>query len=702
MTNREIAQEISSRIGNSPVPFDSVYSIALQIYNELGGEETQFDSVYSILLEILPLVEGGGKAIEEVDELPEDPAENKDKLFRLDNGEKDVYAAKLVSSETITTNRLPDEQQIDKAFLFETEYDRYYYKGAYKIICADGELDWYFWWPDGLDQEYFYGYATEDNAVNANNDTVTIWVDRDDSENWSEVTNTYARTEHTIDELMNGAADTLGGFAQIPIPAIYNAPESAQINWNATILDDGYGTIWWYTGEEATVEVDSETITGYKWIESYSTQPSGDYIISTKKASEIYYFGLTEDNIAFNSDTMFYYNSGSQATFEYPSKVNICTLNASNAEQIGNAYFTSKEYAYHPARTYHYYYNNEVTVHCTDGDMLMYSWVSEFGVGAITLKEPTYIYSKVEAVSTESWTPGILEEETGEYTYSSTKSALISEFNSQNKIKRESDIPDILPDIQGQIKYQREEVIEEWRWENIIPPYATTADIEALFTEPVPPSQPNDEIWYTTNTSEAIDIDPESAQYYFDKSIVSNTYSDGKGIIKFDGDLTSIEDALYNITGNYDILTSVSIPESVTNLAYGYGLFSGCYSLITAKLPTTYEGGIGDSFFSGCENLETVIIPEGTTYIGDGAFGGCLSLTTITIPSNVTNIGPSAFDNCENLTSIVCEPTTPPEVSSAVFENTNDCPIYVPGESVNDYMNAEGWSEYASRIQAIQ
>jgi len=63
MTNREIAQEISSRIGNSPIPFDSVYSIALQIYNELGGDETQFDSVYSILLEILPLVEGGGSKI---------------------------------------------------------------------------------------------------------------------------------------------------------------------------------------------------------------------------------------------------------------------------------------------------------------------------------------------------------------------------------------------------------------------------------------------------------------------------------------------------------------------------------------------------------------------------------------------------------------------------------------------------------------
>lgn len=54
-SNLELAREISARIGTEPIPFDSVYSIALQIYNELGGEEAEFDSVYSILLEILPL-----------------------------------------------------------------------------------------------------------------------------------------------------------------------------------------------------------------------------------------------------------------------------------------------------------------------------------------------------------------------------------------------------------------------------------------------------------------------------------------------------------------------------------------------------------------------------------------------------------------------------------------------------------------------
>jgi len=59
MTNQEIAQEINNRIGNSPVPFDSVYSIALEIYQELGGEESQFDSVYSILLETLNVIDSG-------------------------------------------------------------------------------------------------------------------------------------------------------------------------------------------------------------------------------------------------------------------------------------------------------------------------------------------------------------------------------------------------------------------------------------------------------------------------------------------------------------------------------------------------------------------------------------------------------------------------------------------------------------------
>jgi hypothetical protein len=68
----------------------------------------------------------------------------------------------------------------------------------------------------------------------------------------------------------------------------------------------------------------------------------------------------------------------------------------------------------------------------------------------------------------------------------------------------------------------------------------------------------------------------------------------------------------------------------------------------------------------------------------------------------VTSIGSEAFYGCSSLTSITCEATTPPTLKWSVFDDTNDCPIYVPADSVDTYKAAENWSEYAKRIQAIQ
>jgi len=44
----------------------------------------------------------------------------------------------------------------------------------------------------------------------------------------------------------------------------------------------------------------------------------------------------------------------------------------------------------------------------------------------------------------------------------------------------------------------------------------------------------------------------------------------------------------------------------------------------------------------------------------------------------------------------------PPTLGSSTFDDTNNCPIYVPSGSVNAYKSASGWSTYADRIQAIQ
>ena len=118
-------------------------------------------------------------------------------------------------------------------------------------------------------------------------------------------------------------------------------------------------------------------------------------------------------------------------------------------------------------------------------------------------------------------------------------------------------------------------------------------------------------------------------------------------------------------------------------------------------MPNTLTS-IGSLAFYNCSSLTSVIIPSSVTSIGGSAFRGCNSLTSVTIPSGVTSIDDSAFYDCSSLTSITVEATTPPTLGGVtVFNNTNNCPIYVPAESVAAYKAAINWSSYASRIQAI-
>lgn len=54
------------------------------------------------------------------------------------------------------------------------------------------------------------------------------------------------------------------------------------------------------------------------------------------------------------------------------------------------------------------------------------------------------------------------------------------------------------------------------------------------------------------------------------------------------------------------------------------------------------------------------------------------------------------FHYCSNLTKIYCKATTPPTLGSNAFDYTI---IYVPQASVEAYKSADGWSEYANRIE---
>ena len=159
--------------------------------------------------------------------------------------------------------------------------------------------------------------------------------------------------------------------------------------------------------------------------------------------------------------------------------------------------------------------------------------------------------------------------------------------------------------------------------------------------------------------------------------------------------ITSIGVNAFNRCGN---LSSITLPSSITSIGGGSFSYTGLTSMVWPSNVTS----ISQSAFSHCENLTSITIPNTVTTIGDSSFIDCTGLVSITIPSSVTNINGYAFLRCTGLTSITCEATTPPTLTvNLPFENTNDCPIYVPSTSVSAYQSASGWSTYASRIQAI-
>lgn len=100
--------------------------------------------------------------------------------------------------------------------------------------------------------------------------------------------------------------------------------------------------------------------------------------------------------------------------------------------------------------------------------------------------------------------------------------------------------------------------------------------------------------------------------------------------------------------------------------------------------------------------ITSLIIPDSVITVSGYSFRGNAQLQTIEIGTGCTSIGTAAFENCQSLTSITIKATTPPPLENInVFQNTNNCPIYVPAESVETYKTATNWSTYANRIQPI-
>ena len=159
--------------------------------------------------------------------------------------------------------------------------------------------------------------------------------------------------------------------------------------------------------------------------------------------------------------------------------------------------------------------------------------------------------------------------------------------------------------------------------------------------------------------------------------------------------VTRIGDGAFYSTRGY---TSITIPPSVTT--FGSNAFNNVFTLNSVTIDYASNATLGENQFMDLY-ITSLTIGSHPTSIGGNMFRNCIELTSLVIPSNISSINFYAFNGCSSLNSITVHSTTPPTLGSGAFDDTNDCPIYVPSGSVDAYKAASGWSDYASRIQAI-
>ena len=232
---------------------------------------------------------------------------------------------------------------------------------------------------------------------------------------------------------------------------------------------------------------------------------------------------------------------------------------------------------------------------------------------------------------------------------------------------------------------------------------------------------PNNQIWYTATAK----VEPKPSANY-GATIESNEWDSatGKGVITFDGEVTSIVEEAFRDRSK---MTSIVLPNSVKTIAYE----AFCYcSNLTGKITipesvvsieerafmgcslSSFEGKfassdgrllvnnskaiafapyglesytfpdnittIGTWLIYGCHELRSLVIPSSVTVIEDYAIYNCSKIDNITIGEEVVSIGKESFWNCPSLRHI----TIPKKVSTIGFNTFGSCSLeYIKFES---------------------
>ena len=165
-----------------------------------------------------------------------------------------------------------------------------------------------------------------------------------------------------------------------------------------------------------------------------------------------------------------------------------------------------------------------------------------------------------------------------------------------------------------------------------------------------------------------------------------NSYKIENGNCMIDNGVQHIDD--FAFLGCTDI-TKLFLPSTVIGI--NTCSFGGCPNL----QEIIFEGEGLDyteaESFSGCTSLESVNLPESTTYIGVSAFKDCTSLREIHLPHSLNTFYLSSLIGCSNLRniySLIDIPNNNCVLNINERLNLNNCDLHVPNGCSIDYQQS--------------
>jgi hypothetical protein len=167
----------------------------------------------------------------------------------------------------------------------------------------------------------------------------------------------------------------------------------------------------------------------------------------------------------------------------------------------------------------------------------------------------------------------------------------------------------------------------------------------------------------------------------------------GTRLRTIESNCTLVKDSAFKNCKN---LESVSLPFVVT---IEQQAFNGCNLLNVAATPNVES--IGTSAFYGCSALSAIDTLK-VKVLGGFSLYQCASLSVLEFGGEITSVGNSAMEKCTSLQKVIVRASTPPTLGNTnAFNNTNNCPIYVPDASLEAYRTATNWNTYADRIHPL-